>query len=55
MMLIWLDAFESPITAIVQPGYEMGAMGVELLLDRIANPEREVQLVNLSPTLHIRA
>lgn len=50
----WLDAFESPITAIVQPGYEMGSMGVELLLDRIANPERAVQLVNLSPTLHIR-
>lgn len=50
----WLDAFEPPITTIVQPGFEMGQRAAELLLKRIARPTRRFERVLLTPKIQLR-
>jgi LacI family transcriptional regulator len=51
--LVILDSFRPRLTAVVQPSYEIGRQGVKLLLERIAKPERETQLVRLATELRI--
>jgi LacI family transcriptional regulator len=47
----WADLVSSPITTTAQPIEEMGATAVRMLLDRIADPDREPSTVRISPTL----
>jgi LacI family transcriptional regulator len=51
----WLDVFRPPITAIVQPSYQLGAQAAELLLKRIRHPKRRYQKILLAPELKIRS
>lgn len=51
----WLDAFDPPITTVVQPSYSMGEHAADLLLKRIQQPRRQVEAVLLTPELHIRS
>jgi LacI family transcriptional regulator len=50
----WLDMFQPPISAIVQPSYEVGTRAAELLLKRIAHPKRAHEVILLKPELRIR-
>lgn len=50
----WSLAFDPPLTAVSQPGYEMGREAAELLLRRIEEPGESAQLVVLQPRLLIR-
>lgn len=50
----WALAFNPPLTAVRQPGYEMGRRAVELLLQRIREPNRSASLVTLQPELVVR-
>jgi DNA-binding LacI/PurR family transcriptional regulator len=50
----WALAFDPPLTAVRQPGYEVGQRAMELLLERIRTPERSVSLVMLQPELIVR-
>ena len=50
----WAPAFDPPLTAVRQPGYEMGRRATELLLERVEDPEREPQVVMLQPELIVR-
>lgn len=50
----WLDVFDPPISVVVQPSHEMGAVGARLLLNRLAAPERSLASVVLRPELKIR-
>ena len=50
----WLDVFQPPLSAIVQPGYEVGSRAAELLLKRIAHPKRAHEVILLKPELRIR-
>lgn len=43
----WADLFTPRLTAIAQPGREMGARAVRVLLDRLAAPDREARTVRL--------
>jgi LacI family transcriptional regulator len=47
----WADLLPTPITTTAQPVEAMGAMAVKMLLDRIADPDREPSTVRLAPTL----
>jgi LacI family transcriptional regulator len=51
----WLDVFEPPISAVIQPGYELGVTAANLLLKRLRNPKRKFQKVMLQPALKIRS
>jgi DNA-binding LacI/PurR family transcriptional regulator len=50
----WALALDPPLTAIRQPGYELGRRAMEVLLGRIRAPERSVSLVMLEPELVVR-
>jgi DNA-binding LacI/PurR family transcriptional regulator len=50
----WALAFNPPLTAVRQPGYELGQRAMELLLQRIEMPERSPSLITLQPTLIVR-
>ncbi|WP_055529216.1 LacI family DNA-binding transcriptional regulator [Streptomyces graminilatus] len=43
----WADLFSPRLTAIAQPGKEIGAQAVRLLLDRLADPGRPTRTVRL--------
>lgn len=43
----WADLFRPRLTAIAQPGKEIGAQAVRLLLDRLDAPERPARTVRL--------
>ncbi|EGX60803.1 LacI family transcriptional regulator [Streptomyces zinciresistens K42] len=43
----WADLFSPRLTAIAQPGKEIGARAVRMLLDRLAAPERAARTVRL--------
>ncbi|MGW1891850.1 LacI family DNA-binding transcriptional regulator [Streptomyces sp. NPDC002004] len=47
----WADLFEPRLTAVAQPGREIGAAAVRLLLDRLAAPEAAPRAVRLPCTL----
>ncbi|MFB7599945.1 LacI family DNA-binding transcriptional regulator [Streptomyces sp. NPDC056160] len=46
----WADLFSPRLTAIAQPGRELGARSVQLLLDRLAAPDRPARTVRLPCT-----
>ncbi|MCS5720623.1 LacI family transcriptional regulator [Herbiconiux sp. CPCC 203407] len=50
----WADLFEPRITALAQDVAGMGRQALELLVARIADPERPTRLVSLAPALHVR-
>ncbi len=50
----WALALNPPLTAVRQPGFEMGARAVDLLLQRIDDPSRAATTITLSPELVVR-
>lgn len=50
----WATSLQPPLTVIAQPTFELGAIAVRLLLDRIEHPENPVQQVILDSHLIIR-
>jgi len=50
----WADYFHPRLTAMRQPLDELGRRSVELLLDRIAEPDRPPRSERLAPTLVVR-
>ncbi|MFD6321937.1 LacI family DNA-binding transcriptional regulator [Streptomyces sp. NPDC058442] len=46
----WADLFSPRLTAIAQPGKEIGARAVQVLLDRLAAPDRPARTVRLPCT-----
>lgn len=50
----WALALNPPLTAVDQPGYEMGRRAAEMLLQRIHEPKRSPTLVTLQPKLIVR-
>jgi DNA-binding LacI/PurR family transcriptional regulator len=50
----WAMAFNPPLTAVRQPGYDVGRRAMELLLQRIREPGRSTSLVMLQPELIVR-
>lgn len=51
--LVILDSFRPRLTAVCQPSYEIGRQGVQLLLERIAQPDSPPRTVRLSTELRI--
>ena len=50
----WATLLRPPLTAIVQPTYELGQQAAELLLARLKDPGRPVSHVQLNTTLVVR-
>lgn len=50
----WAMALNPPPTVMDQPGYEMGQQAACLLLERLANPNREPTTMTLQPKLVVR-
>lgn len=50
----WMFLVKPALTVVMQPTYEMGQRAAELLLERIADPERPPQAVVLQPTIKVR-
>ncbi len=50
----WALALNPPLTAVRQPGFEMGERAAELLLQRLDDPGRDTTVVTLQPTLIAR-
>ncbi|MGD8427180.1 MAG: LacI family DNA-binding transcriptional regulator [Balneolaceae bacterium] len=50
----WSRALNPPLTAVRQPGYELGVSATELLLKRLANPYRNTSDIVLNPELVVR-
>jgi DNA-binding LacI/PurR family transcriptional regulator len=51
----WATSLNPPLTAVAQPAHELGATAAELLLARIADPQRPVRHVVLETDLVVRA
>jgi len=51
----WAPSLDPPLTAVAQPTYELGCTAANLLLQRIADKDREIVEMKLEPTLIIRA
>jgi len=49
----WMFLMNPPLTVVAQPAYEMGQHAATLLLQRIADPAREIVAIELEPTVHI--
>lgn len=50
----WAGDLNPPLTAVAQPGYELGRQAVELLLKRLAHPKSPYRKVILQPNLVVR-
>jgi DNA-binding LacI/PurR family transcriptional regulator len=50
----WAEEFRPPLTAADMP-MEMGTLAIELLLERIANPEAAIRHLLLTPPISLRA
>jgi DNA-binding LacI/PurR family transcriptional regulator len=50
----WLDVIHPPISAIVQPSYDLGVKAAETLLKRIKHPKRAQERILLRPELKVR-
>ncbi len=53
--LPWAMSLNPPLTTVVQPTFEIGVNAAELLLNRIANPQRPARTVVLETDLLVRA
>lgn len=51
----WATSLNPPLTAISQPSQEIGSSAADLLLDRIARPERATRHLILETSLVVRA
>lgn len=51
----WATSLNPPLTAVRQPSLEIGSAAADLLLDRIARPDRAIRQVILETTLVVRA
>lgn len=51
----WATSLNPPLTAVSQPSQEIGTAAADLLLDRIARPDRAVRHVILETKLVVRA
>lgn len=51
----WSTSLNPPLTSVAQPAHELGATAAELLLARIADPQRPVRQVVLDTELIVRA
>lgn len=51
----WATSLNPPLTAVSQPSQEIGSTAADLLLDRLARPERTVRHVILQTRLIVRA
>lgn len=51
----WATSLNPPLTAVSQPSQEIGSAAADLLLDRIARPDRAVRHVILETKLVVRA
>lgn len=51
----WATSLNPPLTAISQPSQEIGSSAAELLLDRIARPDRSIRHLILETKLVVRA
>jgi DNA-binding LacI/PurR family transcriptional regulator len=51
----WATSLNPPLTAVSQPSQEIGSAAAELLLDRIARPDRAIRHLILETTLVVRA
>lgn len=52
--MTWSTMIDPPLTVVQQPTYELGLTAVELLLERMRDPERPPQEVVMESTLLIR-
>jgi LacI family transcriptional regulator/LacI family repressor for deo operon, udp, cdd, tsx, nupC, and nupG len=52
--LPWARALTPALTVVRQPGYELGSRAMELLRQRIREPERSITTVMLQPELVVR-
>lgn len=50
----WADFFSPRLSLIAQPVEAIGVKAVQMLMERIKNPERSPQTLRLPPTLHLR-
>lgn len=50
----WAVALNPPLTAVRQPGYELGTTATELLVKRLKDPSRSSSKIVLNPELIIR-
>ncbi|SMO38821.1 LacI family DNA-binding transcriptional regulator [Fodinibius sediminis] len=50
----WSTSLNPPLTAVRQPGYELGISAADLLLKRISNPTRNASDIVLNPELIVR-
>jgi len=50
----WPMALNPPPTVVDQPGYEMGQRAAQILLERLAHPDRAATTVTLQPKLVVR-
>lgn len=51
----WATSLNPPLTAVSQPSQEIGSAAADLLLDRIARPDRAIRHLILETTLVVRA
>jgi LacI family transcriptional regulator len=51
----WATSLNPPLTAVSQPSHEIGSSAADLLLDRIARPERAIRHLILETSLVVRA
>ena len=52
--MYWSMSLNPPLTAVGQPGFEIGRMAIDLLYQRIADPNRSKVNVNLKTELIVR-
>lgn len=50
----WATALNPPLTAVRQPSYDLGVTAIELLLKRLADPDRSISNITLKSELIIR-
>jgi DNA-binding LacI/PurR family transcriptional regulator len=50
-----MELMDPPLSSVLQPGYQLGAMGVQLLVERIDDPAREFVHHVLPTNLLLRA
>jgi DNA-binding LacI/PurR family transcriptional regulator len=50
----WMFVVKPALTVVAQPVYDMGKCAADLLLARIADPERPIEEIVLKATIHIR-
>ena len=51
----WATSLNPPLTGVSQPSQEIGSSAADLLLDRIARPDRPFRHLILETTLVVRA